>query len=889
MRYRQAVSANPRNALLLAHLGRGGTVLTSGRREARHLRRLHDAAQLAAGREVWPTADVMPLAAWMATRWAEIAAVDATLPTLLDEGQAVWPWRTRVDEEPSGSLLAAHDLAGAARNAWIALGRYAGTLDLLDLQAMTRDQRMFQGWARQVEADLASCGWLDPGLLEVALAAQARRLGRGRDLLLAGFTRRAPALDRMLESLARGGWSVKLATASEASTYGHLYAASEPEDELKAIANWLRVRLLEDPAASLAVIVPDLPSRRDVLERILESTLQPELELPGAQERDRVFDLAGGPPLAGLGVADAALSCLDASGGGVQAPVIGRLLLSRYVSTGDSNSSRTRLELRLRRTGVAEWPVAALASFARQEACPGVAQALEAVAACREAPRQRSVERWAQSFGDVLAAWRWPGDEALTSDEYQAAQALRDRLSHFAALARTAPPMGFEAALTEFGRLAQGPYQPERGDPGVLVFDRLEALGVGFDGLWVAGLGAPAWPRAASPDPFIPVWIQERLGMPGASGPSSLADALATTEAWLSSAEEVVFSWPVRQDDARIEKSRVLPPDLAALAATARTPGQATSLFSAGGAEVLGDDPAPPLDPRDARGGSRIFELQSQCPFRAFAELRLGATVLEQPRAGVDARSRGSVLHRVLDLLWGALGSRAGLDQADASLQTLVEGSIERALSERLPAGVGRHLWELERDWQRAAVACELELERERGEFEVIAREDPIYKQLAGLPLTVIPDRADRLPDGSTVLIDYKTGDPKIGHWQGARPDQPQLPLYAILLGEEVSGIAFAAVSAKRARYIGVGRSEDLLPALKPAEAFHADGGKQAGYTWEEIRRGWIDTLTALAHAHLNGEATVSPKALATCRYCHLTTLCRVSVQAPEAEESEGG
>lgn len=889
MHTRQFVSVNPRNAPLLAHLERGGTVLTPGRRAARHLRRLYDAVQLAAGRKAWPTADVMPLAAWMAARWAEVAAADPTLPALLDEGQAIWPWRGRVNAGAAGSLLAAHDLAGAARNAWIALGRYAGALDLLDLQPMTRDQRMFQGWARQVEADLGARGWLDPGWLEVALAAQAHRLGRGRDLLLAGFSRRAPTLDRLLESLSRGGLSIELATEPKASASRYVYAASEPEDELRAIANWLRVRLLEDSASSLAVIVPDLPSRRDVLERILESTLQPELELPGAQERDRVFDLAGGPPLAGLGVADAALSCLAASGGAVDAPLISRLLQSRYVSSGDSIANRTRLELRLRDAGVARWPVAALASFARQAACPGLAGALEAVAACRGAPRQRGVEQWAQGFGEVLVAWRWPGDEALTSDEYQAAQALRDRLSEFAALARTAPRMDYATALAEFGRLVQGPYQPERGDPRVLIFDRLEALGAGFDGLWVAGLGAATWPRAASPDPFIPVWIQERLGMPGATGPGCLADALATTEAWLRSAPEVVFSWPARQDDSRVEKSRILPSDLAALAVTEREPGQAMALFAVGCAEALGDDSAPPLHPSDARGGSRILELQSQCPFRAFAELRLGARALEQPRAGADARSRGAVLHRVLDLLWGALGNRAGLDQADAVLQALVERCIERGLSERLPAGLGRQRWELEKSWQRAAVTRELELERERGDFEVIAREDPIYEQLAGVPLKVIPDRADRLPDGSILLIDYKTGEPKIGHWQGVRPEQPQLPLYAILWGEEVAGIAFAAVSARRAHYLGVGRSADLLPGLKAADAFDVDGGKQAGCSWEELRRGWRGTLTALANAHLAGEAAVSPKAPSTCRYCHLSTLCRVSGQLPEAQESDGG
>ncbi len=876
-----------RNAMLLAHLGRGGTVLTSGRREARHLRRLYDAAQLAGGGDVWATADVLPLAAWMAARWAELAACDASLPVLLDDAQAVWPWLARVEEKAAGSLIAAHDLAGAARNAWVALRHHAGSVHLLRQHAATRDQRMFQDWAGQVEADLAAQGWLDPGLLEVTLVAHAHRLGRGRDLLLAGFHRRTPALATLLESLSRGGWAVEFAPL-QARTGGHLHAAADPEDELQVLANWLRLRLAEDPACSLAAIVPDLPSRRNALERVLESALQPELELPGAQQGDRVFDLAGGPPLAGLGVADAALNCLDACGTSLDARVAGRLLANRYIGTSDRDSDHTLLDLRLRNTGVTRWTTAALASFARQASCAGFALALEAGTARREAADLRNTEQWAQAFGEVLAAWRWPGDGTLASDEYQAAQALRDRLSQFAALARTAPLMSFEAARAEFGRLVQGPHQPERGDPAVFVFDRLEPPGVGFDGLWVTGLGAPAWPRAASPDPFIPVWVQERLGMPGATGAACLAEAVATTAAWLGSAAEVVFSWPLRQDDAQVDRSRVLPQDLQPLAIAGRPPSQAAAAFRAGGCEALLDDPAPPLEPAAARGGARIFELQSQCAFRAFAELRLGARPLELPRAGVDARQRGSVLHRALERLWGALGSRAGLDQDDVALQALLDGCIERALADRLPAGTGRRLWELERDWQRAAVMRELELERERDDFSVIAREHPVHGQLAGLPMKIVPDRADRLPDGSVVLIDYKTGQPSTSHWRGARPEQPQLPLYAVLLGEEVSGIAFAAVAAQQARFIGLGRCAELLPGLKPAETFDADGSKQAGQTWEEVRSAWAMALTALAAAHLRGDAAVNPKSPASCRHCHLATLCRVAGAAPEEEGDDG-
>jgi hypothetical protein len=60
---------------------------------------------------------------------------------------------------------------------------------------------------------------------------------------------------------------------------------------------------------------------------------------------------------------------------------------------------------------------------------------------------------------------------------------------------------------------------------------------------------------------------------------------------------------------------------------------------------------------RVARGerlpsGTRLLELQSQCAFHAFGELRLGSRVLEAPEPGVPALERGNFLHGALEALW---------------------------------------------------------------------------------------------------------------------------------------------------------------------------------------------------------------------------------------------
>ena len=143
------------NARFVAHLEAGGAVLTATRRQARLIRRLFDESQIAAGRQAWPTADVLPFPAWAAARWQEVTRRDNSLPRLLTESQAAWPWRRLADEFIDAALLDSRDLAGAARRAWTSLIRHGGSLDLLGEHPMTTDQRQFLAWARAVESSLS--------------------------------------------------------------------------------------------------------------------------------------------------------------------------------------------------------------------------------------------------------------------------------------------------------------------------------------------------------------------------------------------------------------------------------------------------------------------------------------------------------------------------------------------------------------------------------------------------------------------------------------------------------------------------------------------------------------------------------------------------------------
>lgn len=876
------------NARFISHLESGGTLLTATRRQARIIRRLYDQAQLAKGRRCWPSADAMPVDAWLAARWREATERNRDLPLLLSEGQATWWWRREAEGRIDPALVATADLAGAARRAWLKLVLHGGDLDLLDREILTRDQRQFRDWANHVTHQVDRDGWADPGALACVLARHAAALEAGSPLLLAGFDTPFPALQALLERLAGLGWQVQVAPVSASAGTSRFTAAADPVAETDAWIAWARARLEKHPDSRLAVIVPDLASRRGWLERRLAAGLQPELELPGSREHDRLFDLAGGEPLAALDIGQSAIDCLAVAGPRASFGVISRLLRSQYVVPADRLDDRARFDIDLRRNGSFEWPPAALARRAGQAGCAALADAIGATqrSLC-DGPRRRSVDAWAGCFGEVLAGWGWPGAGPLASDEFQAADALRQRLAEFAGLADAAPALTLEEARTEFSRALAEPFQPERGDPSLWVLDALEPPGVEFDGLWISGMTASNWPRAVAQDPFLPLSLQRRLGMPGTSAEDALRHAARTVTAWQGSADEVVFSWPLHVDDAAAEPSRLVPAGLEAVEPAVPVPARAAVLAASTRLELLEPDPAPPLTDK-ARGGARVLELQAKCPFRAFAELRLAARPLEEPGLGIDARVRGNLLHAALEFVWRELRGRAGLERlSPEELDELVSRALDAAAAAELPPEVGGQAARIEREWQRSAIGRLIELDRSRADFEVVDVEAGLSTTLAGLELELRVDRIDRTGEG-LVILDYKTGRATTGQWRGARPDAPQLPLYAVMGGADVQAIAFAKAGAREAAFKGVGASAGLLPGLEAAEKFRLTDQEDAGFAWPELRRRWGGWLAALARAHLLGIAQVDPKQPQTCRNCHLATLCRVSPDAQLAGDGEG-
>jgi RecB family exonuclease len=297
--------------------------------------------------------------------------------------------------------------------------------------------------------------------------------------------------------------------------------------------------------------------------------------------------------------------------------------------------------------------------------------------------------------------------------------------------------------------------------------------------------------------------------------------------------------------------------------------------------EVVIDANLPPPRTRPARGGARLLELQSACPFRAGAEYRLHARALEDPDPGLSPAERGKLVHGVLARLWQTLRDQAGLAAlAPPALDDAIGAAIEAELTalRRGASRVRARLLDVEAEWLHERIHELFDAERARRPFAVVELEAGRTVALGALALRIKLDRVDRLEDGSLAIIDYKTGrDASAASWLGERPRQPQLPLYLHAFGSErVAALAYGRVRTGEAGYVGLARD---VQAFGGIASFGVDGPR--GFdSWDQLLAFWRTRLRALADEYLRGDMHLAPDPTVACRHCHLATLCRIDETA---------
>jgi ATP-dependent helicase/nuclease subunit B len=876
---------------IAAAIENGDTVITSTARAARALRRSYGEAQRSRGQEAWQSPGILDWDSWLNRLWQKRLRSGDETRLLLTSLQEQQMWVRVVKPAIEGRrLISVLGVAELAQQAFALLCTYRALDFLSGERAAGSDVESFREWARAFKHLCSREEWLSRSELPLVLgeAVLANQVEATTPLLLTGFDRITPAQQSLLDAFLQKG-QVEVTASPQLSTLEtpQLVKAVDKRDEISICALWARQALAS--AHRIAIVVPNVSSVRPQIESVFRQLLAPQAIAIGERDVPLPFEFSLGVPLENVPMARAALLLLRWIHDPLPQEQLSWLMLSGFLCEHqDEVLPIAAFDAKLRSQFMRQ-PDQDLDTFLQllstgsKEAVPLDALQHRLRIARRILPQDAAINfsEWVTVAERILAAAHWPGAHSMHSEDFQVESRWSQLLDSVAALAFDGRNVGYPEFLEVLEQqAAQTIFAPESRNAPIQILGPLEAAGLTFDALWFLGADDSTWPAPARPHPFLPASLQRKHGMPHADTATDWKLAQQATLRLQSSAEKIVFSYPAQNAEGSCRPSTLV-------SSTTEITAQS---FRAQIAPDDGEDqPAVlPIDEELAAivpwpmeqdaGGSEVLRRQAACPFQSFATRRLSARPMEATDWGLEPRERGSVVHKILEDLWAELKSHAGLIHARSEnrLQAIVEHHVKAALQRYGNAPHTR-----KRNWSQAYLDAEqericslihewLDYEAKRSPFTVEAGEVKLAAAVEDLKLQVRVDRIDLIRNGR-VIIDYKTGAVKADAWEGDRPDEPQLPLYAGFgRVDELQGVLLGRVREGETRFIG--RVEH------PDDVIVGDTKLSKPPYRAEMLQTWQRVLLEVGRQFLRGEAQVDPKRYPkTCEFCPLPGLCRIA------------
>lgn len=790
------------------------SVITANRRLARVLREAFADQQLQADRLAWESPAIHAWQDWLEIRM-QGATDQASLPTRINVHQSQLLWERCLSKEIGESSAGISGLVRLSRDAWQRLADWQVPIRDVARAAQSHDQRLFAAAAGRYLGILERENWVDDAGL-TGLISELMRSGRancqGR-ITFVGFDRERPATGSIMTLLAQKGCDVGLAPTPKMADSAGLQSFETTDAEMRAAGAWARQCLEKDPRQTIAIIAGNLEQDAEVKARLVREGFVPGWQFAPASLA-RSVNVSYGRKLIDYPAVRIALLVLRWLVRDLSAGEVGHLL--RTPMLGPSQlGARSRLELRIRQLPDRKWSPAMVSASLRDRDNGGDAtEWLNIVAsiskARRDIQRSASPAEWAVYIDNTLSACSWPGRDALSSDDFQLTNRWRDLLNDLARLDLVSPAMNLTTALRRLELMAtETVFQPESDGSAVQLIGPLEASGAQFDAIWISGLTAANWPPPGNPSPLLSRSLQRKQGMPDANPADTVDYARSLLVRLGHSARQVICSYGLSEDDAEQTPSDLLQ-ELAPQEQVAQAdPGwHAARLSTLARMTVVGDSVPKILPGECISGGAGTIQRQLTNPLSAFIVGRLGVRYLQPQAVGLPASLRGNIIHDALYQLYIDTPTHHEIsawteDELRARKGSAVNFAFAR--HERNADEVLIELLKLERLRIGKLLKQFVDIDRARVEFSIAAVEQELAFAEADVRMQLRVDRLDRLPDGTLVILDYKTGGKKTLLNSDGSPKEIQLIAYALALDDPVSAVALVNIDSREMSFSGAG------------------------------------------------------------------------------------
>lgn len=854
---------------LLPTLDPDVTVLTANDRLCNHLRYQYAQYKAKSKKKIGCIPSILPLKEWISQCWKNYQQAPAIL---LSDFQEHLLWKEIIPFP--------NQAANLVKEAWQLMKAWNLSLKDLEKEANSEVQYFIQ-WASQFETRLKEHYWISSAELPKRLESLIPYLKLPKQIILLGFDELVPSVRQFFKVLentvpfchsGKNGnseiyvsyfSSLLKSTMEEKSRSIHRIHLKNQENEIQTMARWAHAQWVIDPTKKIGCIIPNLNNHRSQVLRLFTELFH----------SDKPFNISLGEYLTHIPLIKTALNILELNYSFIDITPLGVVLRSSYInSTDDDACLAAMLDVKLRQLSL--WQISPQTLMCHLNQLKSHFQYSTLNTRCQqwlniERPTtQKYPSLWAQQFTAELLALGWPGQRTLNTKEYQQKKRWIQLLKEFSTLDITKQLYTRKTALHLLRQFAHNTiFQPKMEIAPIQILDLLEVSGENFDKVWIMNLNGKNWPSSPKPNPFLPLNTQKQYQMPHSSVKREIDYAIQLQQRLLNSAPTVILSTALQEGDLQLSTSPLIrhfplitPKELQL------TPLQTLNKWMCNTKiERIIDQTIPLKDNELIRGGSSLLQSQSVCPFQAFAKVRLQAKPLKEPHPGLSSVERGDFMHRLLNLIWKKIKDWHTLNNySDQELETLICEIIDGFFKQEPSQSISVHT---EKKRIKQLIKKWLLLEKKREPFIVIQRETACYIKIGPLNLQVRIDRIDTIGNNQ-FLIDYKTSNRNTpDDWLGNRLKHIQLPLYCTFVVHNAKGMAYAEIHSKQMKFNGL-----IDPKAKP---FFNDI-TASSKPWDILKKKWKILLYQLAVDFSKGKSDVNPLDVETCKYCKLSTLCRI-------------
>lgn len=623
------------------------------------------------------------------------------------------------------------------------------------------------------------------------------------------------------------------------------------DDEILSAAIWAKNLNAQHTDKHIAIVCPNLNREQHQIKSIFDQVFADTLIETGQKS----YDISLGLPLNDYPLIRHLLAilklCEQLQNNRINTETFNTVITSPYIAYAqEQQSARALLVNRVLSFSKTHFKFSKLEKHL--DALPQTKTLLESIIA-QTSKNKQTHDQWLSLFDDYLQIFGFASNRTLSSTEYQLFNKYQTARFELNQLAQLGAKINMADAILDLKKwLSQVIFQAQSAKTPIQILGSLEAEGLVFDNAWVLAMTDEFLPVALNTPRFIPSNIAQAHQIPHSNFELIAKDAQDTLNNLIGLSDKVIFSYAKTHFESEQQPSPLLVFGNKNQSLKHRHQPVAMVNFA--------DTKTKPLSATQVSGGVGILKDQMACEFKGFAH-RLNTRTFDDPHIGLNRMEQGKIIHKALQYFYEEITTqKALLALSDDDLDTLIQQKIIFALKYYDESGFKK----IEKIRIAKIIHQFAQIDKLREPFTVLATEEKIETNIAGLKFTTRLDRLDEMDNGDKIIFDYKTGSPTINHWCGDAIKEPQLPIYAI--SKDTQAIAFIQLNADKISIKGLSKDQRLLPKQR---------SNGSCLEWDEQIILWKTRLESASKDFQAGKAEVKP-IRGACDYCDFEALCRV-------------